>query len=100
MDSKPSDCRLHSLFSLTTTTGSMADESTANLHLDEVTGERVSKSELKKRIKQRETEARKKAKGEANPKPLVTAQKKKTTSAEDDESNLNPNVSLALQSSP
>lgn len=31
-----------------------AAENTPNLHLDEVTGERVSKSELKKRQKQRE----------------------------------------------
>jgi len=35
----------------------------ANLHLDEVTGEKVSKSELKKRNKQRQKEEREKAKG-------------------------------------
>ncbi|CAI4331301.1 CIH_collapsed_G0009180.mRNA.1.CDS.1 [Saccharomyces cerevisiae] len=36
-----------------------AAEGVANLHLDEVTGEMVSKSELKKRIKQRQVEAKK-----------------------------------------
>ncbi len=39
----------------------------ANLHLDEVTGERVSKSELKKRQKQRQKEAEKAAKAAAAP---------------------------------
>lgn len=63
-------------------------QDTANLHLDEVTGERVSKSELKKRQKQRQQEEKKKEKAAAAPaKP-----EKKTTSAEMDESNLNPNV--------
>ncbi|KAJ9607239.1 lysyl-tRNA synthetase [Cladophialophora chaetospira] len=42
-------------------TASIAQD-TANLHLDEVTGERVSKSELKKRTKQREQAEKKKAK--------------------------------------
>jgi lysyl-tRNA synthetase class 2 len=64
-------------------------QDTANLHLDEVTGERVSKSELKKRQKQRQVEAKKKEKAAAAPpKP-----EKKAASAELDESNLNPNVS-------
>lgn len=39
-----------------------AAEGVANLHLDEATGEMVSKSELKKRIKQRQVEAKKAAK--------------------------------------
>lgn len=36
-----------------------AEGSTPNLHKDEVTGEMVSKSELKKRQKKREAEAKK-----------------------------------------
>lgn len=64
-------------------------QDTANLHLDEVTGERVSKSELKKRQKQRQVEAKKKEKAAAAPpKP-----EKKAANTEIDESNLNPNVS-------
>ena len=52
-----------------------AAEGVANLHLDEATGEMVSKSELKKRIKQRQVEAKKAAKkAAAQPKP---ASKKK-----------------------
>lgn len=55
-----------------------AAEGVANLHLDEVTGEMVSKSELKKRIKQRQVEAKKAAKkATAQPKP---ASKKKDRS--------------------
>lgn len=69
-------------------TASLAQD-TANLHLDEVTGERVSKSELKKRQKQRQQEERKKEKAAAAP-PKV--EKKKVAGDEIDESNLNPNV--------
>lgn len=73
--------------------GASLAQDTANLHLDEVTGERVSKSELKKRQKLRATEAKKKEKAAAAPpKP-----EKKSTSAELDESNLNPNVSQATR---
>jgi lysyl-tRNA synthetase class 2 len=69
------------------TDASLAQD-TANLHLDEVTGERVSKSELNKRQKQRQAEERKKEKAAAAPpKP-----EKKAANAELDESNLNPNV--------
>ncbi len=47
-----------------------ATEGVANLHLDEVTGEMVSKSELKKRMKARQVEAKKAAKkASAQPKP-------------------------------
>lgn len=49
-----------------------ATEGVANLHLDDVTGEMVSKSELKKRIKQRQVEAKKaakKASGQPQPEP-------------------------------
>lgn len=59
-----------------------------NLHLDEDTGERVSKSELKKRQKQRDNEKRKRDKAAAAP---PKAERK--VSAEEEESNLTPNVS-------
>lgn len=64
-------------------------EGLANLHLDEVTGERVSKSELKKRQKNRQKEeAKAKAAAAAPPKPAAA----KKTNAEADEKELNPNV--------
>jgi lysyl-tRNA synthetase, class II len=67
------------------------EESLANLHLDEVTGEKVSKSELKKRQKQRmKEEEKKKKEAAAPPKPTVS----KKTNAEADEKELNPNVSM------
>ena len=54
-------------------------EQVANLHLDEVTGEKVSKSELKKRQKQRQKEEEKKKKeAAAPPKPV----KEKKSNAE------------------
>ena len=59
----------------------------ANLHLDEVTGEMVSKSELKKRIKQRQAEEKKKERAATAP---PKAEKKK--SVEEEEDNLTPNV--------
>jgi lysyl-tRNA synthetase, class II len=63
-------------------------QDTANLHLDEVTGERVSKSELKKRQKQRQAEEKKRERAAAAPpKP-----EKKTTKREAEEE-LTPNVS-------
>jgi lysyl-tRNA synthetase class 2 len=68
--------------------GSLAQE-TANLHLDEVTGEKVSKSELKKRQKARETEKKKAEKAAAAP---PKTEKKKAVSAEANEAELNPNV--------
>ncbi|KAI5309846.1 lysyl-tRNA synthetase [Ascosphaera atra] len=63
-----------------------------NLHLDEVTGERVSKTELKKRQKQRAAEEKKKAKAAANPAPAVKK------SAEEEESNLTPNQYFEIRS--
>lgn len=64
-----------------------AESSMANLLLDEVTGEKVSKTELKKRQKLREREAKKKEReAAAPPKP------EKKVSAEEEESNLSPNV--------
>jgi lysyl-tRNA synthetase, class II len=64
-------------------------EGAANLHLDEVTGERVSKSELKKRQKQRQAEEKKKEKAAAAG-PLKT--EKKAILGEMAESDLTPNV--------
>lgn len=63
-------------------------ENVANLHLDEVTGERISKTELKKRQKLRAQEERKQQRAAATP-----AKTEKKRPAEDDESNLTPNVS-------
>lgn len=65
-----------------------AEAGVANLLLDEVTGEKVSKSELKRRQKMREKEAKKKEK-EANAPPKA----EKKVSAEEEEANLTPNVS-------
>ena len=65
-------------------------QDTANLHLDELTGDRVSKSELKKRQKARQVEEKKKEKAAAAPPKPKKAQK--NDNAEMDESNLNPNV--------
>jgi len=74
----------------------MADEAAhqvvddvTKLHLDEATGEKVSKSELKKRQKLRAQEEKKQQRAAAAP-PKPMPEKKKST--EDDESNLTPNV--------
>lgn len=68
-----------------------AAEGVANLHLDEVTGEKVSKTELKKRQKMRAKEEEKRKKeAAAPPKPVVA----KKSNAEADEEKLNPNVRL------
>ena len=66
-----------------------AEASMANLLLDEVTGEKVSKTELKKRQKQREKDAKKKEKEVAAP-----PKTQKKVSAEEEEANLSPNVSV------
>lgn len=72
-----------------------AEASMANLLLDEVTGEKVSKTELKRRQKLREREAKKKEKeAVAPPKPA------KKASAEEDEANLTPNVSETCANGP
>lgn len=63
-------------------------EEVANLHLDEVTGERVSKTELKKRQKQRQKEAEKAAKAAAAP-PKASGKPK--NAAGEEEKDLNPN---------
>lgn len=67
---------------------SLAQETT-NLHLDEMTGDKVSKSELKRRQKARETEKKKVDKAAAAP---PKTEKKKSVSAEANEAELNPNV--------
>lgn len=64
--------------------------SVENLQLDEVTGEKVSKSELKKRIKQRESEKRKAEKAAA----AAAQAPEKQKNAEADESQLTSNVRL------
>ncbi|KAL8867234.1 MAG: hypothetical protein Q9174_005795, partial [Haloplaca sp. 1 TL-2023] len=70
----------------------MAEEGSAdqlaNLHLDDVTGEKVSKSELKKRQKQRVLDERRREKAAAAPsKPKI----EKEINAEEEESQLTPN---------
>ena len=71
-----------------------------NLLLDEATGERVSKTELKKRQKAREKEA-KRAEKEATKQPPPQP-KRKAASQEEDEGKLNANVSqdIALRMTP
>lgn len=68
---------------------STAADQLQNLHLDEVTGEKVSKTELKKRQKQRAQDEKKREKLAAAP-PKAAAPKK--NSAEEEESELTPNV--------
>lgn len=77
------------------TTGTAAEGSTQT-YLDEVTGERVSKTELKKRQKQREKDAKKAEKAAAA--PPAPAAKKKTASAEEEEAHLNPNQYFEIRS--
>jgi hypothetical protein len=71
-----------------------ATEEIQKLQLDEVTGERVSKTELKKRQKAREKEA-KKAEKEASKQPPPPP-KRKAVSQDEEESNLPANVSQAI----
>lgn len=61
--------------------------SALELHLDELTGERVSKTELKKRQKQRQKDAEKALRLASRPAPGP-----KKTNAESEETELNPNV--------
>jgi lysyl-tRNA synthetase class 2 len=63
-----------------------AAESAENLHTDPVTGEKISKSELKRRTKQRERDEKKKEKEAAL--PARPKKEKKDDGAEE----LNPNV--------
>jgi lysyl-tRNA synthetase class 2 len=68
-------------------------EKMANLHLDEVTGEMVSKSELKKRLKGRQKKEQKKA--EAGPAKLPVAKKE---NSELDETELTANQYFEIRS--
>lgn len=68
-------------------------EAQANLLLDEVTGEKVTKTELKRRQKLRERDAKKQQKAAAAP---AKAQPQKKPSAEEEEANLTPNVSISI----
>lgn len=70
-----------------------AEASMASLLFDETTGEKVSKSELKRRQKLREREAEKKKKAAAAP-----PKAEKRTSAEYDEANLTPNQYFEIRS--
>ncbi|KAM0751364.1 lysine-tRNA ligase [Meredithblackwellia eburnea MCA 4105] len=67
-----------------------------NLHVDPVTGEKVSKSELKKREKARQRTAAKAAKDAE--KPPVVAGKKKEEDAADGEEELTPNQYYEIRS--
>ncbi|KAF2793298.1 lysyl-tRNA synthetase [Melanomma pulvis-pyrius CBS 109.77] len=68
-------------------------ESSENLHDDPVTGEKISKSELKRRQKQREKEA-KKAEKEAS----LPARPQKEKKADDGEKELTPNQYFEIRS--
>ncbi|KAF2625138.1 lysyl-tRNA synthetase [Macroventuria anomochaeta] len=70
-----------------------APESAENLHTDPVTGERISKSELKRRTKQREVEKKKAEKAKSLP-----IQPKKEGSGKKEEVELNPNQYFELRS--
>ena len=73
-------------------------ENVANLHLDEVTGEMVSKSELKKRIKQRQIEAKKAAKKAAAQPPKESNKKKANKSGSDALADLDPSQYYEIRS--
>ncbi|CCU75844.1 lysyl-tRNA synthetase [Blumeria hordei DH14] len=70
-------------------------EVNANLHLDEVTGEKVSKTELKKRQKQRKKQEDKLEREAAAPVKVVAA---KSDNTEADEKKLNPNQYFEIRS--
>lgn len=73
-----------------------AADAVANLHVDDVTGEKISKSELKRRQKARAIEKKKSEKAATAPvkdDKGVPLKAEKKGAAEDDESNLTPSVS-------
>ncbi|KAJ1902353.1 lysyl-tRNA synthetase [Kickxella alabastrina] len=79
----------------------MADNTAAQndkTYLDEVTGEMVSKTEIKRRTKQREKDAKKATKAAAAPAPAAKAAKAAETNAEDAEEELNPNQYFEIRS--
>ncbi|KAI1297335.1 lysyl-tRNA synthetase [Mortierella claussenii] len=69
-------------------------------HLDPATGEMVSKSELKKRLKNKQKQEEKAAKAATAPAPATSdkAANKKTLSAAEEEENLNPNQYFEIRS--
>ncbi|ORX94746.1 putative Lysyl-tRNA synthetase, cytoplasmic [Clohesyomyces aquaticus] len=71
-------------------------EASENLHVDPVTGEKISKSELKRRQKQRDNEKKKAEKAEKS--AAVPNRPKKEKSAEDAEGELNPNQYFEIRS--
>ncbi|SPO04942.1 probable lysine-tRNA ligase [Cephalotrichum gorgonifer] len=82
-----------------TTEAAAPAEQLANLQLDEVTGERVSKTELKKRIKARQREAEKAKKAAAAPAPAASKKKPAAdASAEQAEKDLTPNQYFEIRS--
>ena len=68
------------------------NESMATLHLDSVTGEMVSKSELKRRLKNREKEANKAAVSASKP-----SEKQPSSEVAEDEEQLDPNQYFEMQ---
>lgn len=77
--------------SITEGNNATADNDAAQkLLLDEATGEMVSKSEHKRRLKLREKEAKKAEREAARPPPAVG--KRKAANPEEEEAKLNPNV--------
>ncbi|KAG0262069.1 lysyl-tRNA synthetase [Actinomortierella ambigua] len=72
-----------------------ADQQETKLYKDEVTGEMVSKTELKKRQKQRERDAKKAEKAAAAP---ASAAKEAKKSAADEEEELTPNKYFEIRS--
>ncbi|KAF9180961.1 lysyl-tRNA synthetase [Haplosporangium sp. Z 767] len=83
-----------------TTVNVAAPAEEVKLYKDEVTGEMISKTELKKRIKNREKEAKKAEKTANAPAPAVSekAAAKKALSAAEEEENLNPNQYFEIRS--
>ncbi|KAF9918310.1 lysyl-tRNA synthetase [Linnemannia zychae] len=81
-----------------TATPAAAPAEEVKLYKDEVTGEMISKSELKKRLKNREKEAKKAEKAANAPAPAESASKKKEISAAEEEENLNPNQYFEIRS--
>jgi hypothetical protein len=68
-----------------------AADAVAKLHLDDVTGEMISKTELKRRQKVRDREASKKEKNASKPAPPAGQNAKKEKNAEAAEKDLSPN---------
>ncbi|KZV93429.1 lysyl-tRNA synthetase [Exidia glandulosa HHB12029] len=75
-----------------------SEPAAANLHKDPVTGEMISKTELKRRQKEREKEEKKAAKAASAPPQPAAAKKADAASAADAEDNLTPNQYFELRS--